>query len=118
MIIAASAVTVIVMSTEIVSFWQLRGAAADAYVAREMMLSASWVVYAAVLVVLGMRTRYAPIRYFAIVLFGIALLKVFLVDLETLGGIYRVAGFVVVGLILLVVSFLYQRNALEGKKPV
>jgi len=24
----------------------------------------------------------------------------------------------VVGLILLVVSFLYQRNALEGKKPV
>ena len=117
-IIAASAVTVIVMSTEIVSFWQLRGAAPDAYVAREMMLSASWVVYAAVLVVLGMRTRYAPIRYFAIVLFGIALLKVFLVDLETLGGIYRVAGFVVVGLILLVVSFLYQRNALEGKKPV
>jgi uncharacterized membrane protein len=117
-IIAASAVTVIVMSTEIVSFWQLRGAAPDAYVAREMMLSASWVVYAAVLVVLGMRGRYAPIRYFAIVLFGIALLKVFLVDLETLGGIYRIAGFVVVGLILLVVSFLYQRNALEGKKPV
>jgi len=32
------------------------------------------------------------------------------VDLETLGGIYRVAGFLVVGLILLVVSFLYQRN--------
>ena len=118
LIIAASALTVIVISTEIVSFWQLRTGSADAYVAREMMLSAFWVMYAALLVVLGMRRKYAPIRYFAIVLFGIALIKVFVVDLETLGGVYRIAGFVVVGLILLVVSFLYQRNALEGKKPV
>lgn len=113
--IAASVLTVIVMSTEIVSFWSLRTERADALVAREMMLSASWVAYAAVLVVLGMRRKYAPIRYFAIVLFGIALLKVFFVDLETLGGIYRVAGFLVVGLILLVVSFLYQRNAAKER---
>ena len=108
LMVAASALTVIVISTEIVSFWQLKTARADAYVAREMMLSASWVLYAALLVVLGMRRKYAPIRYFAIVLFGIALIKVFVVDLETLGGVYRIAGFVVVGLILLVVSFLYQ----------
>ena len=108
LIVAASALTVIVISTEIVSFWQLKTARADAYVAREMMLSASWVLYAALLVVLGMRRKYAPIRYFAIVLFGIALIKVFVVDLETLGGVYRIVGFVVVGLILLVVSFLYQ----------
>jgi uncharacterized membrane protein len=111
LVISASVVTLIVISMEIVSFWTLSSGRADALVAREMMLSASWVVYAAILVVFGMRRRYAPIRYFAIVLFGIALLKVFLVDLETLGGIYRVAGFLVVGLILLVVSFLYQRNA-------
>ena len=108
LIIAASVLTVFVISAEIVSFWQLRTARADAYVAREMMLSAFWVFYAALLVVLGMRRKYAPIRYFAIALFGIALMKVFLVDLETLGGVYRIAGFVVVGLILLVVSFLYQ----------
>jgi uncharacterized membrane protein len=118
LVIAASVLTVFAISAEIVSFWQLRTARADAYVAREMMLSAFWVLYAALVVVLGMRRKYAPIRYFAIALFGVALMKVFLVDLETLGGIYRIAGFVVVGLILLVVSFLYQRNALEGKKPV
>ena len=115
LIVAASILTVIVISTEIVSFWQLRASSADAYVAREMMLSASWVAYAAVLVVLGMRRQYAPIRYFAIVLFGVALLKVFFVDLETLGGVYRIAGFLVVGLILLVVSFLYQRNAAAAR---
>jgi hypothetical protein len=110
LMVAASVVTVIVMSTEIVSYWNLRSDRADALVAREMMLSASWVAYAAILVVLGMRRKYAPVRYFAIVLFGVALLKVFFVDLETLGGIYRVAGFLVMGLILLLVSFLYQRN--------
>jgi uncharacterized membrane protein len=115
LMISASILTVIVVSTEIVSFWNLRSESADALVAREMMLSASWVAYAAVLVVLGMRRRYAPIRYFAIALFGIALLKVFFVDLETLGGIYRVAGFLVVGIILLVVSFLYQRNAAKER---
>ena len=118
LIIAASAATVIVISTEIVSFWQLRTERADADLARGMMLSASWVIYAAGLVVVGMRKQYPPIRYFAIALFGIALLKVFLVDLETLGGVYRIAGFVVVGLILLVVSFLYQRNAIDREKPV
>jgi uncharacterized membrane protein len=109
LIVAATIMTLFVMSTEIMSFWNLRLAAPDAYVAREMMLSASWVLYAALLVVIGMRRRYAPIRYVAIALFGVALVKIFLVDLQTLGGIYRVAGFLVVGLILLIVSFLYQR---------
>jgi uncharacterized membrane protein len=100
------------------SFWTVRTASPDAYVAREMMLSASWVIYAALLVVVGMQRQYAPIRYFAIVLFGVTLVKVFLVDLETLGGIYRVAGFLVVGVILLIVSFLYQRgSAIARPKP-
>ena len=109
LLVAASIITVFVISTEIMSFWAVRTAAPDAYVAREMMLSAAWVIYAALLVVIGMQRQYAPIRYFAIALFGVTLVKVFLVDLDTLGGIYRVAGFLVVGLILLIVSFLYQR---------
>src|SRR5215208_7111476 len=70
LIVAASMLTVIVLSMEIVSFWSVRSERPDALVAREMMLSASWVIYAAVLVVLGMRNKYAPVRYFAIALFG------------------------------------------------
>ena len=70
-------------------------------------------MYAALLVVVGMQWKYAPIRYFAIILFGVALIKVFLVDLETLGGVYRVAGFIVIGLVLLLVSFMYQRAGAE-----
>ena len=108
LLVGASLVTLAVLSTEIVSFWTLRGTAADD-VAREMMLSASWVMYAALLVLVGMRTKYAPIRYFAMALFGVSLLKIFLIDLATVGGIYRVIGFLVVGVVLVLVSFLYQR---------
>ena len=72
-------------------------------------MSASWVMYAALLVLVGMRTKYVPIRYFAMALFGVSLLKIFLIDLARVGGIYRVIGFLVVGVILVLVSFLYQR---------
>jgi uncharacterized membrane protein len=108
LVIGASVVTLAVVSMEIVSFWTLRGTAADV-VAREMMLSASWVIYAALLVIVGMRTKYVTIRYFAMALFGVSLLKIFLIDLARVGGIYRVIGFLVVGVILVLVSFLYQR---------
>ncbi len=42
-------------------------------------------------------------------------LKVFLVDLSALGGIYRILGFIGVGIVLLGVSFVYQRA--RRKKP-
>jgi hypothetical protein len=112
-LVSASIVTLIVMSMEIVSFWSTREDSRDAFVAREMMLSASWVLYAAALVLAGMKYRYAPIRYFAIGLFVIALAKLFIFDMQTLGGIYRIAGFLVIGLILLVVSFFYQRTRMQ-----
>ena len=110
-IVAASALTVFVISKEIVAYWEVQTTAgADAYLARELMLSGWWAAYAGALVLIGIRRRYAPIRYFAIVLFGLTIGKVFLVDLELQGGIYRVVGFVAIGLILLIVSFFYQLN--------
>jgi uncharacterized membrane protein len=112
--VAASIMTLAVLSTDIVSFWRLRGTAADE-VAREMMLSAVWVTYAALLVLAGMWKKYVPIRYFAMALFGVSLLKIFLFDLATVGGIYRVVGFLVVGVILVLVSFVYQRANVEAE---
>jgi uncharacterized membrane protein len=117
LILSASATTVVVISQEIVSFWNVYGESSVASVAREMTLSVSWVMYAAWLVIAGFRRNYAPVRYFAIALFGLAVLKMFLVDLGTLSGIYRITGFLLVGVMLLIVSYLYQRaggRALPG----
>jgi uncharacterized membrane protein len=110
-LLGASALTVAVISKEIIEYWAIRSLRDGVVsVARESMLSAAWAVYAAVAIAAGIRRRYAPIRYFAIALFALTLLKVFAVDLETLGGIYRIAAFFIVGAVLLFASFLYQKR--------
>ena len=51
----------------------------------------------------------APRALMPLLLLGVTIVKVFLVDLSSLDQIYRVISFVVLGAILLAVSFLYQR---------
>jgi len=110
-LLGASALTVALMSKEIVQYWAIRELRGEVvYVVREAMLSAAWALYAAGAIAAGIRQNYAPIRYFAIGLFGLTLTKVFAVDLQTLSGIYRVAAFFIVGVVLLFASFLYQRR--------
>jgi hypothetical protein len=110
MLIAASVFTVLLVSLEIDSFFATApGGGLDRELSRQLLLSASWAAYAGLTVAAGMRYRYPPIRYFAIALFGITLVKVFLIDIQRLAGIYRVTAFLVVGGILLLASFLYQR---------
>lgn len=110
LLIAASVLTIVLLSQQNASFWELRRPVnADAWFAQSLSLSVIWVLYAAVLILAGIARRYPPIRYIAIILFGLTILKVFLVDLSDLEGIYRVLGLMIVGAVLLSVSFLYQR---------
>ena len=51
-----------------------------------------------------------PLRYFAIALFGLTVVKVFVIDLDTLGGIYRILAFMVVGVVLLFASRLTRQG--------
>jgi uncharacterized membrane protein len=105
----ASFVTVAWLTAEVSSYWREHGGTAGSRFAADLSLSIVWALYAIALVVAGIRRRYAPVRYFAIVLFSLTLLKLFLSDLSQLAGIYRIAGFVAVGLILLAASLLYQK---------
>ena len=115
-VLGASALLVVALSAESQLYWDLRGDySADARFAASLMLSFVWTLCAAAFIAVGLRRNYAPIRYLAIVLFGITVVKVFLVDLSVLGGIYRILGFMGVGLALLAVSFLYQRSKKKAK---
>ena len=110
-LVAAHALTVVLISLEIVSFWAIReGAGSDSALARELMLSSSWALYAGALIAIGMQRHYPPIRYFAIVLFALTVAKVLFVDIQQLDGIYRILAFFFVGAVLLVVSYLYART--------
>jgi uncharacterized membrane protein len=117
LLVSASVVTVLLLTAESTKYWTEQGAQlSDATFARGLTVSLVWAFYAAVLIVIGIMRRYAPIRYVAIALFGLTIGKVFLVDLAGLEGIYRVVGLMIVGAVLLTVSFLYQR-VVKAEQP-
>jgi uncharacterized membrane protein len=108
-LVAANILTVAVATHEIDAFWDLRDAGRTGYLARHVMFSSTWAFYAVGLIVAGITRSNAALRYLAISLFGLTSLKVFLVDLSALDRIYRILSIVVLGVLLLVASYLYQR---------
>lgn len=72
-------------------------------------LSILWGLYAMMLVVLGIRKKQKYLRLAAIILFSITLLKLFVYDLAGAGTITKTVSFISLGVLLLVVSFLYNK---------
>ncbi len=68
-----------------------------------------WAVCALALILFGMKRRSAAHRYFGLVLFGLAAAKVLLIDSSELRGLERIAAFIGTGVLLLVLSFAYQK---------
>ncbi len=58
---------------------------------------------------LGMRYKYKPLRIISLALFSITLLKLFLFDISNIPIAGKIAAFFCLGILLLVVSFMYQR---------
>jgi uncharacterized membrane protein len=108
--VAANALTVLLMTAEIRSFWELREKQLTVEFSRLLSVSLAWAGYAAALILLGFRRRSATLRYLALTLFGLTVAKMFAIDLLSLDGVYRIAGFIGLGLTLLGASFLYQRS--------
>ena len=59
----------------------------------------------------------ARVRYAALALLGLTVLKVFLVDLAAVRTVYRVLSFLVLGVVLLGVSLLYQKTRPPAATP-
>jgi uncharacterized membrane protein len=90
---------------------------------QQISLSAVWLLFSIVLMVLGLWRRDRALRLQSIALFGIAILKIFIYDLSFLETLYRIFSFLGLGVILLAVSYLYQRyrdiilDVTPGKRP-
>jgi uncharacterized membrane protein len=72
-------------------------------------LSILWGTYALLLVALGIAKKQTYLRIGGIVLFSITLLKLFLYDISDLNTIAKTIVFVVLGVLLLIISFLYNK---------
>lgn len=76
---------------------------------QQLSLSGVWLFYSGLLMVVGLWRRVQGLRIIAIALFGITILKIFIYDLSFLERLYRIFSFIGLGVILLLVSYLYQR---------
>ena len=63
----------------------------------------------------GLWKKSQTIRWQALVLLGVVIVKVFLFDLSFLEKFYRIVSFLLLGLALMLISFYYQRQ-LTGRK--
>ncbi len=75
----------------------------------QLVISGLWLLYSAVLMVFGIIRRLRSLRVIAFALFGLTILKIFIYDLSFLDTLYRIFSFIGLGVILLVISFLFQR---------
>ncbi|MBN1118222.1 MAG: DUF2339 domain-containing protein [Bacteroidales bacterium] len=72
-------------------------------------ISILWVLYALLLIVWGIKKSGKHLRISAFILVGITLVKVFFYDLDKMNTIRRAILFVSIGLLLLGISYLYNR---------
>ena len=107
--VAANLLTVALLTADVVSYWKMRADVLTAEFARELSVSIVWGAYALGAIVIGFSRKSTMVRYLALGLFAATALKMFAVDLLELDGIYRIAGFIALGLAMLTASFLYQR---------
>jgi len=74
----------------------------------QMYISIMWAVYGTVLMIAGFWRKIRTMRYISLALFAMLLVKVFLIDTQEIRNIYRVAAFLVTGITLVGISYLYQ----------
>jgi uncharacterized membrane protein len=77
--------------------------------ARDMTYSLAWGVFALVLLVVGLKRQQRAPRYAGLGLLVVTMIKLFLHDIWQLGGLYRIGSLIGLALVMLAVSFLYQR---------
>lgn len=94
-----------IISSELLHWLDFSGVA-DSY---KLWLSILWGLFAMVLIILGIWKKKKHLRIGAIVLFSLTLIKLFFYDIAHLNTLSKTIVFVSLGIILLLVSYLYNR---------
>ncbi|MEZ4942326.1 MAG: DUF2339 domain-containing protein [Saprospiraceae bacterium] len=94
-----------VASSELIHWMDM----ADASQSYKLGLSILWGSYALLLIALGIWKKKKHLRIGAIGLFGVTLVKLFFYDLASLDTIAKTIVFVSLGVLLLIISFLYNK---------
>lgn len=118
-ILIVNALILISISLEIHNYWWVvrysgnYSLVHDYRMYAQFTYSAFFMLFGAALLLLGFLRGSAFLRWQALVLLAIAIGKVFLVDVSELSQGYRIFSFLALGILLLAVSFAYQRDWLN-----
>jgi uncharacterized membrane protein len=108
----------VTITEEIYLYWWCRNSYAGPFAnwqfLANMYTSIAWAAYAAILMTAGFLKKLRLIRYAALGLFAVLLLKVFIMDMSTVKSVYRIAAFLATGVTMLAVSYLYQYLKKKG----
>lgn len=94
-----------VASSELINWMDIAGST-QSY---KLGLSILWGIYSLFLIALGIWKKNKPLRIGAIALFGITLVKLFFYDISHLDTIAKTILFLSLGVLLLIISFLYNK---------
>jgi uncharacterized membrane protein len=72
-------------------------------------LSILWSICSFIMMWLGMHFRFRPLRIISLSLFTLTLIKLFIYDISNIPPGGKIAAFILLGVLLLTVSFMYQR---------
>jgi uncharacterized membrane protein len=72
-------------------------------------LTIVWALSSFIMIWIGMKYSYKPLRISALVLFGITLVKLFMFDIRNIAPGGKILAFILLGALLLAISFMYQR---------
>jgi uncharacterized membrane protein len=104
-----------ILSSEIIHIWvstsYVTGFSIDGYriKAIKVALPICWSLFSLIIMLLGMHKKVKLLRIIALSVFSITILKLFLYDISTMGQGAKIVAFILLGIILLTVSFLYQK---------
>ncbi len=103
-----------ILSSELLNWMDIAGSN-QTY---KLGLSILWGVYSLLLICLGIWKQKKYLRIGAIALFGVTLLKLFFYDIASLNTISKTIVFVSLGVLLLIISFLYNKykNVIDEDK--
>ena len=106
------------VTAEIRRYFNLKTLSAyTASLASSLAVSAWWLVFAAALVGLGFRRGLKPARVAGLGVAGLAVIKVLVLDLSSLDALYRVGSVFILGLVFLLLAYLYHRQGRTATQP-
>ena len=116
-----SIMSFLILNIEIASVFGREGAPfsymTHGNLAHQLGYSLGWLVYAIIMLISGIRWQAVKARQAALLLIIVTSLKIFLKDLWSLGQLYRVASFIGLAVVMMLVSYLYQRFLAKPDNP-